>query len=87
MTFYGRRNSEDYQPFKFPILCIVIITQSNARQTAVKHAGKHFLVKMKFRSNLACFVWKTPARGTFDGEISRAKGIIFTKIGLAKRYI
>ena len=27
--FYGRRKSEDHQPFKFPILCIVIITQSN----------------------------------------------------------
>ena len=33
-TFYGRRKSEDHQPFKFPIICIVIITQSNARQTA-----------------------------------------------------
>ena len=30
LTFYGRRKSEDHQPFKFPILCIVIITQSNA---------------------------------------------------------
>ena len=36
LTFYGRRKSEDHQPFKFPILCIVIITQSNARQTAFK---------------------------------------------------
>ena len=36
-TFYGRRKSEDYQPFKFPILCIVIITQSNALQTALIH--------------------------------------------------
>ena len=34
MTFYGRRKSEDHQPFKFRILRIVIITQSNARQTA-----------------------------------------------------
>ena len=30
LTFYGRRKSEDHQPFKFPIICIVIITQSNA---------------------------------------------------------
>ena len=34
MTFYGRRKSEDHQLFKFPILCIVIITQSNVLQTA-----------------------------------------------------
>ena len=40
MTFYGRRKSEDYQPFKFPILCIVITTQSNARQTAFNHGHK-----------------------------------------------
>ena len=25
MTFYGRRKVEDHQPFKFPILCIVIV--------------------------------------------------------------
>ena len=36
MNFYGHRKSEDHQPFKFPILCIVIINQSNARQTAFK---------------------------------------------------
>ena len=30
LTFYGRRKSEDHQPFKFPIICIVIFTQSNA---------------------------------------------------------
>ena len=36
LNFYGHRKWEDHQPFKFPILCIVIINQSNAWQTAFK---------------------------------------------------
>ena len=32
--------------------------------------------------NLASFVYKNPTRGTFDVEISLAKGIIFIKICL-----
>ena len=31
---------------------------------------------------MASCVQKTPTQGTFDGEISLAKGIIITKIGL-----
>ena len=29
-TVYGRRKSEDQEQFKYPILCIVLIAQSNA---------------------------------------------------------
>ena len=47
MTFYGRRKSEDHQPFKFPILCIVIITQSNALQTAFNNSQNKSIDKNK----------------------------------------
>ena len=42
-------------------------------------------LKFWFREceNLASFVEKLPTQGTFDGEISLAKGSIFTKINLA----
>ena len=37
--------------------------------------------------NLASFAWKMPIQSTSEGKISLAKGIIFTKIGLANGYI
>ena len=52
MTFYGRRKSEDHRPFKFPILRIVIITQSNAYYISYISYFKHIYTGYKFNKDI-----------------------------------
>ena len=52
LTFYGRRKSQDLQPFKFPILCIVIITN----QIRDRLSLRSLLAEAEARDNfLKCF--------------------------------
>ena len=69
MTFYGRRKSEDHQPFKFRILRIVIITQSNARQTAFNYRSifiAAFPLGLASSQERICFVKRVPNLGPVD---------------------